>query len=147
MSSKEKRFNLCLGGALGLAYLACCAASCQGAEGRIPAGLIQALIQVESSGNDSAIGDGTKAVGCLQLHPSYVTDANRILGRKRWTLKDRLSRVESVEMFRVVAMHYARHYKDFSAQGMARRHNGGPRAHKYKSTLGYWARVKKEMSK
>ena len=36
--------------------------------------LILALIAVESSGNDNAIGDGGLAYGCLQLHAAYVQD-------------------------------------------------------------------------
>ncbi len=144
MSNQEKTVNAFIVIGCIVLYVICAAASCQGAE-RVPTGLVAALIAVESNGRDDAIGDNGQAVGCLQLHPSYVADANRILGRKRWTLKDRLSRVESVEMFYVVATHYAKHNKDFSAQGIARRHNGGPRGHKWKSTLGYWAKVRKAM--
>jgi soluble lytic murein transglycosylase-like protein len=42
--------------------------------------LILALIAVESSGNDNAIGDGGLAYGCLQLHACYVADAAEYAG-------------------------------------------------------------------
>ena len=37
--------------------------------------LLDALIQVESNGNDKAIGDNGKAIGCLQIWKIYWTDA------------------------------------------------------------------------
>ena len=37
--------------------------------------LINAIIYVESRGNDSAIGDRNKAVGCLQIHPICVRES------------------------------------------------------------------------
>ena len=45
--------------------------------------LIPAMIQVESLGNDSAIGDthlvGNEAVGALQIRPIMIREVNRIL--------------------------------------------------------------------
>ena len=37
--------------------------------------LVNAIIQVESSGNDDAIGDNGKAIGCLQIWQPYWFDA------------------------------------------------------------------------
>lgn len=45
--------------------------------------LLNALVWVESSRNEKAIGDNGKAVGLLQLHKIYVDDVNRILGIKK----------------------------------------------------------------
>ncbi len=42
--------------------------------------LISALIIVESSGNDLAIGDNGRALGPLQIHRGVVQDVNRITG-------------------------------------------------------------------
>ena len=42
--------------------------------------LITALIAVESSGNDMAIGDNGRALGPLQIHRGVVLDVNRITG-------------------------------------------------------------------
>ena len=70
--------------------------------------LINALIYVESRGIDSAIGDkhlGEPSVGVLQLRPIMVREVNRILkiqGKiKRFKLKDRFDRQESIRMFMV----------------------------------------------
>ncbi len=53
--------------------------------------VINNLIKVESDGNRFAVGDKGKAIGCLQIWEIMVNEANRILGRKEFTLKDRLS--------------------------------------------------------
>ena len=60
--------------------------------------LLLVLIAIESGGKNNAVGDGGKAVGCLQIHPIMVKECNRISGYKRWTLADRLSRRESMKM-------------------------------------------------
>ena len=41
---------------------------------------IQALIQVESNGRSSEIGDAGKAYGILQIHDIMIQDYNRITG-------------------------------------------------------------------
>ena len=41
---------------------------------------IQALIQVESNGRSSEIGDNGKAYGILQIHDVMIQDYNRITG-------------------------------------------------------------------
>ena len=42
--------------------------------------LVEALIWVESRGNDSAFHKGENAVGCLQIRPIMVKEVNRVLG-------------------------------------------------------------------
>lgn len=76
--------------------------------------LIAALIAIETGGHptpESAVGDGGKAVGCLQMWPTAVAEANRIeaINAKKerriarvWKLSDRLSRVRSIEMATVI---------------------------------------------
>lgn len=59
--------------------------------------LIEALIFVESSGDPDAIGDGGKAVGVLQIHPSWIDDL-RGHGYD-FTLDDRYNREKSIEIF------------------------------------------------
>lgn len=67
--------------------------------------LVDALIQVESEGNPSAIS--TKgAAGVLQLMPVFVKDANRIIGEEVYTLDDRFDIEKSIAMFNVVQGHY-----------------------------------------
>lgn len=68
--------------------------------------LKQAFIHVESKNNDSAIG--TKHdVGCLQITPIYLKDANRLCNdTNTFTLQDRYNRTKSLEMFDIVQNHY-----------------------------------------
>jgi len=101
--------------------------------------LLKAIEQVESGGREDAVGDGGKAVGCLQIHPITVRDANRILGRREFTLKDRLKRSRSYAIFWTIMDHYS---KGASRETMARRWNGGPRGEKKKATRSYWLKVK-----
>lgn len=101
--------------------------------------LIPALIQVESGGEYGAIGDGGKAVGCLQIWPVMVQDVNRIAGT-HYTLADRLNPAKSVEMARIYFRHYG---KSWTVEQAARHWNSGPG-----STAGtdkYWNKVRKEL--
>lgn len=113
--------------------------------------LIQALIQVESRGNDSAIGDrhlGEPSIGVLQLRPIMVREVNRILKKqkseKRYKLKDRFSREKSIEMF-MVWKNY--HHPEGGFETIARNWNGGPRGYKSPKTECYWAKVQLELNK
>lgn len=111
---------------------------------------IDALIFVESRGNDSAIGDrhlvGNEAVGALQIRPIMVREVNRILklqGKsKRFRLKDRFDRQESINMF-MVWKNY--HHRNEDIEKMARNWNGGPHGHTYERTLPYWIKVQKQL--
>jgi hypothetical protein len=67
--------------------------------------LISALIAVESSGNDLAIGDQGRAIGCLQIHKAVVLDANRITG-SHYRHQDMTNRVAA----RAVCQAYLTHY-------------------------------------
>ena len=114
--------------------------------------LIKALIQVESGGNDSAIGDRGKAVGCLQIHPILVREVNRTLKRKgsdiRYSLEDRYSRTKSIQMFKIIIDTYKfTHFHSFMeySEIIARRWNGGPRGDKKKATVKYWKKVKRHL--
>lgn len=113
--------------------------------------LIEALIQVESRGNDSAIGDrhlGEPSIGVLQLRPIMVREVNRILkkqkSKNRFKLKDRFSREKSIEMF-MVWKNY--HHPEGGFETIARNWNGGPRGYKNKRTERYWAKVQLELNK
>ena len=112
--------------------------------------LIEALIQVESRGQDSAIGDkhlvGNEAVGALQIRPIMVREVNRILkikkSDKRFKLSDRFSREKTVEMFLIWKDYH--HPKD-GFETIARNWNGGPRGYKNPRTEKYWAKVQQEL--
>jgi len=110
--------------------------------------LIQAMIMVESRGNDSAYHKGEKAAGCLQIRPIMVREVNRILGIQKseleYTLEDRWSREKSIEMFHIVNNH---HNKNSTYEEIARAWNGGPNWAEKSLTKRYWKRVQKQLKK
>ena len=112
--------------------------------------LIEALIMVESLGNDSAIGDGhmeEPSVGVLQIRPIMIKEVNRILELKgtdyKFNRKDRFSREKSIEMFMIW---YEFHHKDSDYEKISRSWNGGPRGHRNSRTLHYWKKVQQELN-
>lgn len=112
--------------------------------------LVQALIQVESRGNDSAIGDthlDEPSVGVLQIRPIMVREVNRICKRigshQRFTLKDRFDRDKSIHMFLIWKEF---HHKDSDFEAISRSWNGGPRWRKINRTKQYWAKVEQQLN-
>ena len=100
--------------------------------------LLTAIILVESSGNDFAIGDKGKALGPLQIHKILVDDVNQIYGTHyQWsTMTNRTLSVEVAEL-------YFDHYgKSAKPEYLARIWNGGPRGNDNVKTLPYWEKVK-----
>jgi len=113
--------------------------------------LLEALIQVESKGNENAVGDkhlSRPSVGVLQLRPVMVREVNRILKKhkvkKKYTLEDRYSKEKSIEMFYIWQSF---HHLNDSDEVIARCWNGGPRGWKRNSTLHYWDKVQSEINK
>jgi hypothetical protein len=103
--------------------------------------LISALIIVESSGNDMAIGDNGKAIGPLQIHKAVVLDVNRITG-SHYQWQQMTNRAQA----RAVCEAYLKHYgKNCSTEQLARRWNGGPTGDRKPATEAYWAKVKKHL--
>ena len=101
--------------------------------------LISALIIVESSGNDLAIGDNGRALGPLQIHRGVVQDVNRITG-SHYRHQDMTNRVAA----RAVCEAYLKHYgRGKTTEEQARIWNGGPTGDRKTATLAYWAKVKK----
>jgi len=113
--------------------------------------LVQALIMVESRGNDSAIGDrhlvGNEAVGALQIRPIMVREVNRILRiqkiDKRFKLKDRYNREKTIQMF-LIWKNY--HHSNSDFETVARNWNGGPRGYKNPRTEKYWIKVEQQLN-
>ncbi|MEK7610618.1 MAG: transglycosylase SLT domain-containing protein [Patescibacteria group bacterium] len=113
--------------------------------------LIMALVQVESGGNDWAIGDQhlvQKAYGCLQIRQPCADDVNRRYGT-RYRAEDCLG---NPELSREICQKYlalyatrARLGREPTDQDRARIWNGGPDGWKKKSTVGYWKKVSKKM--
>jgi len=104
--------------------------------------LISALIIVESSGNDLAIGDNGRAIGCLQIHKAVVLDVNRITG-SNYQWQQMTNRVQA----RAVCEAYLKHYgKGCTTEQLARKWNGGgPAGDRKSATEAYWAKVKKHL--
>ena len=104
--------------------------------------LITALITVESSGNDQAIGDNGRALGPLQIHRGVVLDVNRITGSHyRW--ESMTNRAQA----RAVCEAYLTHYgRGASTEQLARTWNGGPTGDRKTATVTYWGKVKKQIN-
>jgi len=107
--------------------------------------LLNAIIHVESSNNDSAYHKGEDAVGCLQIRQTMVNDVNRILKRKgktkTYSYEDRWDRDKSIEMFNI----YVNYYNLTTKEDIARCWNGGPRGNNKENTVYYWNKVKSEL--
>jgi len=103
--------------------------------------LISALIIVESSGNDLAVGDGGKAIGPLQIHKAVILDVNRITGSS-YRHQDMTNRAQA----RAVCQAYLEHYgRGKTTEQQARIWNGGPSGDRKAATLAYWRRVQKNL--
>jgi hypothetical protein len=103
--------------------------------------LISALIMVESSNNDLAIGDQGRAIGCLQIHKAVVADVNKFTG-SHYRHQDMTNRAQA----RAVCEAYLKAYgKGCTTEQLARRWNGGPTGDRKSATEAYWAKVKKQL--
>jgi len=110
-----------------------------------PRKLYDAMRQVESGGNDRAVGDCGKSYGPYQITRNYWTDACAKAGIAADWKSGRWDRNCS----EWVMFWYARRYEpDALRQGaceiLARLHNGGPRWRAVKNEW-YWKRVKEAM--
>ena len=112
--------------------------------------LIDALIIVESQGNDSAVGDthlGSPSIGVLQIRPIMVREVNRILKLKgtkhRYKMSDRWDRDKSIEMFLIWKEF---HQDDSNYEEIARSWNGGPKGPKNPKTYSYWKKVENQLA-
>ena len=103
--------------------------------------LITALMIVESSGNDQAIGDNGRALGPLQIHRGVVLDVNRFTGSNyRW--ESMTNRAQA----RAVCEAYLTHYgRGKSLEEQARIWNGGPTGDRKTATEWYWRKVQKHL--
>lgn len=110
--------------------------------------IIEALILVESGGDDDAVGDlnlQDKAYGPLQIRQPAVADYNRWHGTQ-YRAEDCLgSRELSVQICKSYLSRYAtekRLGREPTAEDKARIWNGGPNGHKKSSTVGYAKKVR-----
>ena len=103
--------------------------------------LIDAIIYVESRGNEKAHNIKEDAVGCLQIRPIMLKEVNRLLGYNKYKLSNRWSKDKSIEMFNVIK----ENTKNPTNEKLARNWNGGWNGYKKQSTLKYWYKVKKQL--
>jgi len=108
--------------------------------------LVNAMIMVESAGNDSAYNHSEKAVGCLQIRPIMLRECNRILALNksnvRYNLSDRWNRGKSIEIFYIVSNY---HHKEGVYEEIARAWNGGPKWSEKSGTERYWNKVQNKL--
>lgn len=64
--------------------------------------LINAIIQVESKGDEKAKSPNGQCCGILQITSILVKEVNNIVGYKRYSLDDRFSKEKSIEMFYIL---------------------------------------------
>jgi len=116
-------------------------------------GIILALIEVESGGDDNAVGDlelEDRAYGCLQIRQPAVTDYNT-WNETAHQAEDCLgNRSLSVAICRDYLAHYAtpeRLGRLPTNEDRVRIWNGGPNGYKKLGTLRHWEKVKKALAK
>ena len=63
--------------------------------------LLAVLIQVESSGNNTAVGDNGKSVGCLQIQQGVIDDVNKRSIQKIIGIIDKVQKIFVVCMYRI----------------------------------------------
>jgi hypothetical protein len=83
-----------------------------------------AIIWQESKGNPNPKHSDGKSEGILQITPIYVKEANRILGKSKYTLYDRRNPLKSHEMFLVVQNY---HNPEKDVKKAVKLHNKGKR--------------------
>lgn len=110
--------------------------------------LLPALILAESGGRDDAVGDGGRAVGCLQITEDRVAEMNREVGWDCYTLEERDSRLMSVRMcIRYLERNGERYRVETgrkpTREVLARIWKGGPHGYKDPATEAYWLKVKR----
>ena len=108
--------------------------------------LIAVLIIVETGGNSSAVGDGGRARGVLQIHQACWIDACEELGVDWDYERDSFDPVKSQAVCAAYLARWGRYYERQTGQPatievFARIWNGGPSWTK-EGTEGYWQRVK-----
>jgi soluble lytic murein transglycosylase-like protein len=112
----------------------------------IPYALLMALIAVESSGNDNAIGrDGER--GCLQIHEIVRQDIKRITGKTIYP-HQLFDRSTSCQIALIYLNHYAtpeRLGRPPTLRDYALIWHYGPKGWKKPDPDPYWEKVKKHL--
>lgn len=108
--------------------------------------VLNAIRIVETGGHArpaDAVGDGGRSIGPYQIGRAYWRNAG---------VAGRYDQVRDAAYAERVIVAYWRRYcpralASGDAQTLARVHNGGPAGARYAATLGYWAKVRKELNR
>jgi len=113
---------------------------------------LQAIRMVETGGMPNggigALGDGGKAYGPYQIWKPYWIDSG-VKGSHAQCLNSKAYSEKVIQgyMLRYAPREFGRLVagtgKVSDLEKVARIHNGGPKGYKRKSTLGYWAKIKR----
>lgn len=107
---------------------------------------LDALVQVESGGDDNARGDSGKALGSLQIWRVYWQDATEYAPTLGGEYDDVTQRIYAERVVCAYLLRYARHaVAEKNYEVLARIHNGGPAGASKKATAPYWAKVQKAL--
>jgi len=99
--------------------------------------LLDAIARIESHCDSNAVGDGGRALGVYQIHRVYWQDGTRLLGVD-WPHRDANDSKKARRVVKAYLLHYG---NGKSLIEMARIHNGGPRGHEKKATVGYARKI------
>lgn len=106
--------------------------------------LVDAIAQVESSGDPTAVGDDGRAFGLLQITKPVVLDINKHYGLK-WRHEQAFEPTYARLMFEKYLAIWAteeRLGRPVTDEDRARIWRGGPNGWRSERTLGYWEKVK-----
>jgi hypothetical protein len=107
--------------------------------------VMNAIIQVESSGNPKAHNPNGDCAGILQITPILVKECNNLLAKKkskkRYTLGDRYNAEKSKEMFIMLQEHFN---PEMNVEKAIKQWNCGFYTTQWKSkSIGYYKKVMK----
>lgn len=107
--------------------------------------VLDAIKQVETGGHEdpsNAVGDNGRAIGPFQIHKCYWQDAvqhDKSIGGCYADCRD------EAYARKIVTAYIGRYCKTWTAECVARTHNGGPKGASKSATLGYWRKVQKHL--
>ena len=103
--------------------------------------LLDAIRQVESNGNDGAVGDGGRAIGPYQIHEEYWRDAIEYDPSIGGRYEDCFKREYAEQIVRAYINRYAP--RNATAEQITKIHNGGPGSLKAKPGTPYFENLRK----
>lgn len=108
--------------------------------------LLDAIAIVESNNNPNAVGDSGNALGAYQIWNVYWQDAVEYDP----SIGGSYNQVKNPEYARKIIIAYWSRYGasvNYSLEGLARIHNGGPTGYRKESTVQYWEKVKEVLNR